>query len=191
MRTFFSVSLSDNTQEQAHALLQKLRTDLEDVEGADSIRWMRSINLHLTLKFLGEIPMIELPALVACGRKAAKSMRPFGIKFSDFLRLGSRRRAKFCLGLKTSPNFQQLADRLEHNLSKEGFPARKREILKPHLTLARLKKTSPKIEKYVQSLTDEENVPDSMKVTGFDLMKSQLHPKGATYSVLERFEFEH
>jgi RNA 2',3'-cyclic 3'-phosphodiesterase len=191
MRTFFSLSLTDDAHECSHKLLGNIKKGVKEIEGADKLRFIRSANLHLTLKFLGEVPVVDLTTLLAIGRVAAKGMTPFTIRFSEFTRMGSSRRAVFCIGVKTNPTLQHLANRLEKDLVKQGYSARERKMLKPHVTLARLKKSNRRLEKVLKNIVTRDLMPRSMKVTGFDLMKSQLHPKGATYSVLERFEFEH
>lgn len=189
MRLFYCLTLTDDVYEQSHKMLKTLRSSAEEFDKKRVIRWVKTANLHFTLKFLGEIPVVEIPELIESGQKAAQGMTPFTLKFSDFMRLGSRRRAVFCLGIKTSPPFQHLSNRLERDLVKRGFAPREHKILKPHMTLARLKKLNRALEKRIEGVATKDLFPKSMKITGFELMKSQLHPTGATYSVVHRFEF--
>ncbi|MDF1665861.1 MAG: RNA 2',3'-cyclic phosphodiesterase [Planctomycetota bacterium] len=189
MRLFYCLTLTDDVFEKSHKMLKTLRSSSEEFDKKRSLRWVKTANLHFTLKFLGEVPIVEIPQLIDSGQKAAAGMTPFTVKFSDFMRLGSRRRAVFCLGIKTSPPFQHLSNRLERDLVGQGFAPRQHKMLRPHMTLARLKKTNRALEKSMKKVATKELFPKSMKITGFELMKSQVHPTGATYSVVHRFEF--
>lgn len=189
MRLFYCLTLTDDVFEQSHKMLKTLRSKSEEIDKKRSVRWVKTANLHFTLKFLGELPIVEIPRLIESGRKAAQGMTPFTVKFSEFMRLGSRRRAVFCLGIKTSPPFQHLSNRLEQDLVRKGFAPRQHKILKPHMTLARLKKMNRNLEKSIEKVATKDLFPKSMKITGFELMKSQVHPTGATYSVVHSFEF--
>lgn len=189
MRLFYCLTLTDDVYEKSHKMLKTLRAKSAESDKKGVLRWVKTANLHLTLKFLGELPIAEIPTLIESGDHAAQGMTPFTVKFSEFMRLGSRRRAVFCLGIKTSPPFQHLANRLETDLVKRGFAPREHKILKPHMTLARAKKSHRALEKSLEAVATKKLFPKSMKVTGFELMKSQVHPTGATYSVVHRFEF--
>ena len=74
IRTFVAVELSPETRSAAARLIERLRP-----AGA-KVSWVKADNMHLTLKFLGDVPNVEIPAV--CQAVAASSMNiaPFEIE---------------------------------------------------------------------------------------------------------------
>lgn len=139
-------------------------------------------NLHLTLKFLGEVEMEKVEEI----RNALRE-----IKFEKFeARLGEagtfNHRGKpsivwIKVGGKGIFDLQVLVD-LE--MEKAGFKKEKRFM--SHLTVARVKyvKAKKEFNDYVRSLGVKEV---KWKSESFKLMKSELRPMGPIYTVIEEF----
>lgn len=189
VRTFVAIELP----QQVKAGLTGIRSELERA-GADVVRWVSAEGMHLTLKFLGEIPedMVR-PAGDALGQ-AAEGVKPFNLEISKMGVFPDALRAKvFWIGLKgdlTSLNLLQ--EKVEAALGGLGF-RREARAFNPHLTLARFRDSA--IPERKRSFAEK-----AMKVKlasfgvihveGISLMKSALSPTGAVYAELARFRLE-
>lgn len=134
---------------------------------------MAAANFHLTLAFLGGVPIERLVA----ARRAADSvsLRPFELKLD---RIGYFRRARtLWVGpSQTPPQLTELFDALWLALVAEGFP-REPKPFRPHLTLARKARE-------VQSIDSR---PVTWAVSDWVLAESNTHPDGARYTIVERW----
>ncbi len=179
LRTFIALELPQNVLSFLESLQSKLKRD-----GVD-IRWVQPQNIHLTLKFLGDIPFqkcseIEM-ALEEAGQRSApmalcvKGLGVFpGIKNPRVIWAG--------LGGETMALID-LQKRLESYLANLGIKKEKRSF-KAHLTLGRAKhkihpdRLSAAIE---QSMTF---VPMNFKAEHLVFFRSELKPTGAVYTRL-------
>ena len=73
LRTFIAVEMSPRVLARAADLIDKLR--VADAE----ITWVRPQHMHLTLKFLGDIPDTETPDVCRVVRQVAAEFEPFEI----------------------------------------------------------------------------------------------------------------
>jgi 2'-5' RNA ligase len=102
------------------------------------LRWVRSANLHLTLRFLGATPADSIPALEAALDRAARAVAPFEARLSGAGAFPSpaRPRAVFLRVDAGAARLAALADRLTAELAAGGWPPADRPF-EAHLTLAR------------------------------------------------------
>lgn len=187
MRCFFSLPLSDGAFEAANAMLRELKERMSEIKGAERLRWLRPRDLHLTLEFLGELPPSELPELVEAGRAAAATTAPFSLDLKGYERLGPRHHAALTLAVAPSEAFNALTRRLQEELRDRGFPRGSRRPPKPHLTFARIARLPPPLDKRLRKAISEREPLPPLEVSSFELTKSQLHPGGASYSLLDEF----
>jgi RNA 2',3'-cyclic 3'-phosphodiesterase len=148
------------------------------------VRWVRPENVHLTLKFLGDVSEDDLPGQVA---KALEPLRerhePFEAEPSGFGAFPSARRARILwagIGEGSEP-LRTLAKDVEASLEPLGFVRENRSYL-PHLTLGRARRR-PVVLGAVQSPS---TVPD-FTVRHMELVKSVRGDAGVTYSTLAKF----
>lgn len=166
-----------------------MQDDLQAEQGSEHVRWVKPKNLHITLKFLGEIPLVELEALIPAAHELAQSFEGLTLQLDGFKKLGARRSSVYCLQIAPNDALMELAEALETRCLELGFPPRSRKIYTPHLTLARLKKSnSLLLSSAKRSAREQRDIATmSFQVEQFELMKSQLSPSGASYSLIEEF----
>ncbi len=177
VRAFLAVDLSD----AARALVGRITERLAHVlpEGA---RIVAPENLHLTLKFLGEIPETDLPRLLRAALPRTVKIEPFEIEIGGLGTFPSARAARVVwVGVSEgAPQLARLARQLESAASRVGV-ARDHRPYRGHLTLARLRSPG-RVQLDELGSTGNAVVP----VREVVLYRSDLSPSGARYSPLAR-----
>ncbi|RMF94431.1 MAG: RNA 2',3'-cyclic phosphodiesterase [Nitrospinota bacterium] len=183
LRTFIGIAISPVIQQQ---ILAAQKAWGEVVPG---IRWIKPENLHLTLKFLGEIEETLVDPIHHRMQRVAGGVAPFTLTIQGlgvFPNL-SRPRVLWLGVNQGKQSLQTLYALLQAELTPLGFPAEKRAYT-PHLTLARFKTfSSPSLlSALLQQSLRYEFAP--LSVHRIDLIRSQLHPGGAIYTCLRSVE---
>ena len=182
MRLFVALEIPSAVRENLAALLKNLRAV------SPQTRWVRPENLHVTLKFIGEVPEAKLGAI----RSALAGVRSDLPVALDFRGLGFFPNEKhprvFWAGIEASPNLKILAAEIEKATVELGIPREQRPF-SPHLTLARLE--SPRLPEKLRTVMQENGGRDfgSLRTKQFHLIESKLRPSGAEYTTLESFPF--
>jgi 2'-5' RNA ligase len=182
MRLFVALEIPSTVRENLADLLKSLRTV------SPQTRWVRPKNLHVTLKFIGEVPETKLAAI----RSALAGARSDQIVTLDFRGLGFFPNEKhprvFWAGIEASPNLKDLAADIDRATEKLGIPREQRPF-SPHLTLARFE--PPGLPEKLRSAVRENEVRDfgTLSTGQFHLIESTLKPSGAEYTTLESFAF--
>lgn len=118
----------------------------------EHIHWTTTENIHMTVLFLGNVKEAHTPLVIKAVEKAAKRIHPFALTFERFT-LGppGKRKYMFWARFKNNPSFTALAAAFKRELrmaSKE-HSARIVDLSRtkpplPHITLARMKKRTPR-----------------------------------------------
>lgn len=136
-RTFVCLELPEAVRTQAAALQTRLGAL------AGQIRWVNAVNLHLTLRFLGELSRPQLEAVCSAVRKAAEYVEPFTVRYSGTGCFPSLRRPRiFWIGVAEPTELARLFQAVEQELASAGFPRESRPF-SPHLTLGRARVDRP------------------------------------------------
>ena len=144
-RLFIAVPLGDAAREAVARLMTGLGAPPDGGRNPDPaaspsarLRWVRSANLHLTLRFLGATPAASIPALEAAVDRTAGDSAPFEARISGAGAFPSptRPRAVFLRVGEGAALLADLADRLTAALAENGWPPGERPFA-AHLTLAR------------------------------------------------------
>jgi 2'-5' RNA ligase len=150
---------------------------------------VRPEQLHLTLKFIGEIDETDLPAAVECLTEAVSVTEPFRMEvsgLSGFPPSGTPRIVHAPVHERTGA-LQKLHEAVESGLADElGIAPEKRRYV-PHITLGRVKRRGecPTVGQMQQALARDGF--GTVDVDSMVLMESELRPDGAVYSVIHRF----
>ena len=182
VRLFVAISLTPELLEAFSALLQELRPL------APLAKFVPAENLHLTLKFLGEVAPSQLDALRTT-LSAIHSVRPVTLEFHALEFSPNERHARVLWApAESSSVLKSLAEDIDHALHQLGLLSENRPF-KAHLTLARFYKPGlpPKFR-----ATVAENAArsfGSLTTAEFHLMESKLKPTGAEYTILQSFPF--
>ena len=183
-RLFVAVNFSDKTKNTIEALIKELK-----IIPADA-KWVSRKNLHITLKFLGDTPDEQIPAVITTLEQAAVGLAPLELKLGGFgVFPGQNRPRVFWLGSAgETAMLAKLQAQVESGLEQLGFK-QERGRFTPHLTLARLR--SPVNINEVLEKADRLYAKDSIvakeTISSFELMSSVLSPKGPSYSVMASF----
>jgi 2'-5' RNA ligase len=148
--------------------------------------WSRDASLHLTLKFLGEIPEASVPDFSNAASRAAAGLIPFSIRLEQsgvFPTHGPPR--VLWIGVNDySGKLGDLHARLEEEAANAGFEKDVRQ-LHPHLTLAR-----PRQPRHAQTLAlahkQLEFAPAEILVSELLVIRSELSSEGSKYKVISR-----
>ncbi|MBN1619743.1 RNA 2',3'-cyclic phosphodiesterase [candidate division WOR-3 bacterium] len=170
MRLFFAFDLP----EEIRRVLWKFSTD-NFMDSSSKI--VPTENIHVTLKFLGEVTEKRFAGLREKAEKASLGISPFTAKTGGYRILGGR---VGCVETEQGGEMFSLVCRsLEEELSEVGFEKEKRKYF-PHVTLVRFKKDP------IPAKTAVPSTPN-FEVRSFKLYKSELTPEGAIYTSLEGF----
>jgi 2'-5' RNA ligase len=147
----------------------------------------RPENLHLTVKFLGEVDRGRLPAVIEAMAEGAGAVRPFQLQLGSLGHFSRGEKKILWVGLQGElERLQQLFRSVEEAMDKRGFPKENRP-LKAHITMAREAVLAQSWEKVVESLAVE---PKPVPVTGITLMESTRINGVLTYRPLHRQPLE-
>lgn len=182
MRLFVALEIPSTVRENLAALVHSLRGISREP------RWVRAGNLHVTLKFLGEVAETNVGAI----RNSLAEIRSERLVALNFRGLGFFPNEKhprvFWAGIEASPNLKTLATEVDGRMEKAGIPREKRAF-SPHLTLARFERPvlSEPLRKAIAA--NRELVFGSLRTSEFRLIQSKLKPSGAEYTTLASFSF--
>ena len=148
------------------------------------VRWVRPANVHLTLKFLGDVAEADLSRVAEVLEAIRERHEPFEVALCGFGAFPSGRRARiFWAGIgEGSERLRALARDVELSLEPLGFEREARPYT-PHLTLGRARGRPA-------SLVDATEAPEPgprFWVRRMELMKSVLGGAGAEYSTLAAY----
>lgn len=191
MRAFLAIDLPENIRaalgrKQAELRHSLVKMNPSQIKPDTEIRWTKPEAIHLTLKFLGEIPEARVGQVVEF-LSAFKAFESFPVEVKGFGFFPSPSRPQvFWAGVEAPPALAQLARELEEGLEKIGFAPEKRNY-NAHLTLARFKIPRPRPE--FQSLVETQGQfsMGRFEAGEFFLFESKLSPRGAEYRKVARF----
>jgi len=190
MRSFIAIELP----EEAKKGLARLRRELERDEHK-FVKWMNPNGIHLTLKFLGNIPSKRVTEITEAIKEAAQGISPFHLEISGLGAFPSLREARvFWVGIGGQVDkLLKLQQNIDSALAVLGFAREERSFV-PHLTLARLRPGASPLERrnfgeLVGSAAFEDKY--HIEVEAVSLMRSQLTPAGAIYTRLSAVGLNH
>lgn len=167
-------------------LPEKLRGRLAALgDGLDGVRWVPEDNLHLTLRFIGEVDHGQAEDVVEALERVRAA--PFAITLYGLGTFGSGAKLRsLWVGLAPSPPLQALHEKVERAVQRAGLPPEGRRFT-PHVTLARIKSGAAKAR--LGSFLERNGTIRSgpVPVRAFTLFESFLSSDGAIYQAVERF----
>ncbi|MBE0430769.1 MAG: RNA 2',3'-cyclic phosphodiesterase [Dehalococcoidia bacterium] len=183
VRAFVAIELPGEAREG----LARLRRELERDEHR-FVKWVDPAGIHLTLKFLGNIPARQVTEITAAIQEAIQGIAPFEIEVSGlgaFPGLGQPRVLWVGVGGEVD-TLSRLQRNIDSALAPLGLPKEERPFV-PHLTLARVRQgASPPQRRSFGQLVASATFSDrySITVRMMSLMRSRLTPAGAVYTRL-------
>jgi 2'-5' RNA ligase len=176
VRLFVAVPLPTVLQQAIHRAIAPLRT------AGLAVKWVDPESVHLTLKFLGEVPADRLGDLAAALDRACAGARPFSMTVGGFGGFPTAARARVLwIGCEPVPPLELLQDAVEREYAALGFPVEGRPF-RPHLTLGRARKEARSGVRGAESLLASLAFADAVTVETVTLLESTLTPGGARYA---------
>ncbi len=182
VRAFIAVDIGD----EIRAKLDELQRKIKKVHA--NVRWIKPPNIHLTLAFLGDVPLEKIEPLKAALDQALAGQTSFDLEAAGTGFFGKPNRPRVIwAGLSDCPPLMELRRK-----TVKALPALEIEFdnkpFSPHLTLGRVKAPNHtesllgKIEKYKEAQLGH------TRVAAVELIQSELKPHGAEYAVLHRVD---
>jgi len=189
IRSFIAIELPREIKLAIASLQDKLKAS-----GGAPVRWVDPGNIHLTLKFLGDIDTGITGRIAVVLEEAARGTHPFKVEVSGLGVFPNPRRVQVVwVGLTGElEKLGQLQKRIEDGLVPLGFPAEGRAFT-PHLTLARVRDYAGPDERQKLGQLIEKTEFDAkyaIKVNTVQLMRSQLTREGPVYTRISTIELK-
>ena len=186
IRTFVAVEIPLETKDKARRAIAAMDTT------SAKVKWVDPTHLHWTLKFLGDVDILETPAICEAVGRAVEPLAAFDVEahgvgaFPD-----SRRPRTVWIGMQHgSEQMIELHDAIEFELAKLGYRSENRRFL-PHLTIGRVRQSPEGIDE-LGDLIDRHAEYDAgvSLVEEVVVYSSQLSREGPTYDPLCHLELK-
>jgi 2'-5' RNA ligase len=205
-RTFIAIEIPRELRALVIQHIKQLRHALPNTRAS----WVREDNLHLTLRFLGNVPVTDIPQVSSAVERATKTISPFELTISGCGVFPPRGRPNVLwLGIEPgsagilpagrghpartsfdrapgaqASSLQTLYPSLETELAAAGFPREPRPF-HPHLTIARLRHPhdARELAERHQGLSF---APKSFSVSEVVVFRSELLKEGSKHHALSR-----
>jgi 2'-5' RNA ligase len=184
VRAFVAIEIPQPLRAKLQSSLQELRSSLSE----DLVRWVRPKNMHLTLKFLGEIEQPQVHSIQEVLDQVSEGFTSFMLEIKGFGSFPNSRRPRVLwVGFRySSDDLLQLQSEIESRLDKIGFEQDQRNF-HPHLTVGRVRKGISVSDTQAVSNWVQAAHLDSIgkfEVDSISLIRSDLKPSGAIYTNL-------
>jgi 2'-5' RNA ligase len=188
IRTFVAIELPGELKQDVDKLIVGLKPF------GPEVRWVRAANLHLTLRFLGDIEQSEVPALEEHIKQNIVGLQPFPLKLAGLGCFPNMRRPRVVwIGTDVSgdiggtmDSLQALAESVEKSCIEAGF-GKSDKPFSAHLTIGRIKEPRG-LEPLIGRLETIEFASPDFTVEQVIIFKSDLSPRGPTYTPLKKIK---
>ena len=185
IRAFIAINLPAEVRANLAELQRELKSALPD----DGVRWTRPEQIHLTLKFLGDITADSLEDLKVAVQRACNGIAPFPLRAESLGVFPDSQKPRV---IWTDVNGDtDILRRLQEQVERETGEWREaeRRAFQPHLTLARVRSLTPHGVAVLREKIHMYTAPQfgSWHVGQIDLMQSKLSSAGAEHSQLAGF----
>jgi 2'-5' RNA ligase len=184
IRAFIAIELPEAILAELGSIEARLKPQMP----RETIRWVRADSIHLTLKFLGQVPSDQLEMITLSLRVAVAAHAPFTLEvkgagcFPDI----HRPRVVWVGVQENNHRLHALQRAVENAIGPLGYPTEIRDFT-PHLTLGRVARDVRQV--------DQKKIGDVVQAAGVGtlgrwevrqvaLIKSDLKPSGAEYTIL-------
>jgi 2'-5' RNA ligase len=188
VRLFVALEIPSAVRDNLAAFLSEMRALTEKL-GERRVRWVRPENLHVTLKFIGEVADTKL-ADIRTALSSVPSVAPIDVRFRGLGFFPNENRPTVLwAGLDASPHLSTFAGDIDGALTAMGIAREKRAFV-PHLTLARF--AAPFLHEKLRAAIQKngERAFGSFQASEFHLIESKLKPSGAEYTSLTSFRLD-
>jgi len=186
LRTFIAIELPA----EILGRMEQTQAQLKATAPPRSVRWVHTEGIHLTLKFLGQVPVSQLDTITRAMSAAAHGIAPFTVTIGGVGCFPSPKRPRVVwIGVsEPTGGLNSLQRAVESTISPLGYPPEERGF-QPHLTLGRAARdaSSDDVKRLGQVVTATSvGTLGQIAVREIALIKSDLKPTGAEYTALGR-----
>lgn len=185
VRLFVACEVPEDVKEAIGTVIEELRQ-----KSGNDVRWIRPDGVHVTLKFLGEVPVKKLPAIKLAIQEAVVGHQPFELEFSTIGTFGGREGLRIMwAGIAGDVlRLEALVRAVNAALKVVGFEPERRPF-RPHLTLGRVRdEIGTRRRAQIEVEVGKTDVPPTTwRTAHVSLMRSRLTSQGAVYDVLATF----
>ena len=194
MRVFIAIDIDEKTRAAIADLQKQLnsKVDIKKVGSTSSprsdVKWVEPENIHLTLKFLGEIDEKQLAEVYDITKQVAALHKNFTLDIESVGSFGGRSAKVVWVGAgKGADELIALQKDLDERLEQAGYPKEDREF-SAHLTICRVR--NPKAGfKLAEAVVQFEKLKlGSIDADAVCVYQSQLMPEGPIYTQLASFK---
>ncbi len=183
LRVFIAIELPVSIQNA----IQQQTASLQHALDSSLVRWVPSHNIHLTLKFLGDVSPTNIELLTQMLQYEADQQTAFDLKVSGIGSFPTSRRPRIIwIGLHAPAVLDSLQRSIDSAVARLGYATEERPF-SPHLTIGRVRQnlSSAGLQK-IRNTLDATKIGDlgSAKVDSVHLFKSDLQPGGSVYTRL-------
>jgi len=188
LRLFIAIDLPPEVKQ----VLRQLQTQLR--RHTNAVRWADPEGTHLTLKFLGAVPALDVSRITDGLRRAALQNSNFTLQTAALGMFPNDKRPRVVwLGMDGDVrSLHRLQAAVEQWIAPLGYPTEQRPF-SPHLTLGRTIK-DPSLEQLrsISHAVAQTAVPVAVtfSVSDVTLMRSELRREGARYTAVERIALD-
>ncbi|MFQ5630089.1 MAG: RNA 2',3'-cyclic phosphodiesterase [bacterium] len=183
IRTFICFEIGKNAQDYLANIISGGK------KIGDRIAWSKPQNIHLTLKFLGDISSAQIAEIGKIIKEIATGTTGFNLTIDHLGAFPNFRTPRvFWVGSSHIPAaLSHLVAGLEEQIQPLGFK-KERRAFKPHLTLGRVKGRD--FRETVAFLKNHPFEPQTFDCNEIILMRSDLQPAGALYTPIQQFNLQ-
>lgn len=176
MRCFIAIELPEAVKSALSLIEEEFKKTRADV------RWVNPNNIHLTLKFLGNIKEEITEKIKMLIEQICSNYKPFSIEIKDIGMFPNKKSPRVLwVGVEYNELLKTLQNEIDNAMASLGFERESRKFT-PHLTLGRFR--SARVNELFQEAIKlhEKDSFGSINVESISLMRSDLNPAGARYT---------
>ena len=184
IRTFIAIELPVEVKQAVRQIQNQLGKNI------DGIRWVKHENIHLSVKFLGNVEENRISDIAAAVNNAVRDFSAMNLKTGHLGMFPNVKRPRILwLGIEGDAlEFIRMSKNCELELEKLGYEKADREN-KPHITVGRIR-SSNKQKSLVNILKDIHIESIEFRADALKLMRSELNPNGAVYTTLQSVKID-
>jgi RNA 2',3'-cyclic 3'-phosphodiesterase len=181
IRAFIAIDLTPEITHQLGMISCQLKQDLVDVP----VRWVPAENIHLTLKFLGDVSIAHMEILKEVLQTDASTHRGFSFSVGKLGAFPNFRHPRVIwIGVEAPHDLAALQRSIESSMARMGYAPEDRPF-SPHLTLGRVSRNATARDTHKIGEILEASTVGFLgvnPVSAVCLYRSDLKPSGAEYS---------